>query len=570
MDLVNRMKNLLFLLFLILSSACGNSDKPVSSQQGSKTTTPSQENPLSSPSQEDPQSSPSQEDPQTPIPGQPDPQVPQTNHLGSLTIEQVDAAMNAAPPPTKGPNFDKNIGSLDGNPTYTSTPMGAYLNNWFPNLTTYTEQINTAARQVLNRIGNGKRCKTDCSDEFKLKFKNDKPNLLKRFQDITREIAENEIRNTQDFNIFYHGFPSDLRLYHDVLRIVKSFEFLSFLTTTYPFRDFSFTDKHVELSNFLRGWWPAYVAYAKKQGVSPYPSTTHPSPGAAVGLTFYPDSIPYGMDYLLSTNVNFFSNNLSPLNNTPFFFLGSASATGSKKFDSLYERTLSPYVKDKDKLDKAIAKLKAIFNQTMDKSGGQLAQIFVKKDTSPKVSFIAWNGGEPMWLNKTGANKGEIAMQKHFGFSFHPINLFYPKNAFERSQFEILNVVEFMNLFTTNAVGLVKLFPAMHQKRLDKAAIYTGASTHSLRTKIYFAQDVSQARVLPNPQYFTDENVAGVKIYTVNDIKKSEIDKYNKALFELIHELMEEFLTSVHQEKDFKPGKFKLKQLFIDENSKGT
>lgn len=486
-----------------------------------------------------------------------------------LTIAEVDKIMEAKNGATKGPSFDKPIQMLGENENFSRTPMGAYLNNWLPEMSD-SEKISVATSRILNSFAVSRLCTVSCSPAFKKALKENKKQIQTRLEEVTINIAENEIRNNKRFTVFYHAFPNGFRLYQDVLRALKSFEFLTPLTTTYPFRDFAFKDARTSLPQFLEGWWQAYLDHAKKEGVPPFPHSEYEHKGASVGLTFFPDSISYAMQHVLATNVNFLGNNLIPLNSSVWFFLNSTSATGLDIANELIEYTLTPYLLgndgtlDKAKLKKTMAALAKIFDRAMVNSAGQVAQIFVENRAAPDVAYPAWNGGEPLWLSK---NTGTVIMAERKGIkSFKPTNVFWPTTPEQKDDYKLFNIDYFMDLFINDPVGLRQIFPAKaHAKSQGTLQrLFDNPKENKERLEIFITQDYAQARVLPNPKYFTDQNVTGVKIYTLNPVSAKAEELYNQEIFALVRDIIGDFLANAKDAKDFKEGTFKLKSAFID------
>lgn len=493
---------------------------------------------------------------------------------GKLTIARVDELMNSAQNmATSGPSFDASVEALETNATFKKTPMGAYLENWLPGLSN-VEQIDEASSKIINYLVKTDTCSGGCTPEFLKEVADNKEGVVSRLQEVSKGIAENEIRNHEKFTMFYWAFANEMRLYQDVLRVVKSFEYLTKLNTTYPFRDFAFKDARVTLEDFLKDWWQEYLDHTKKENLSPFPTEGQPALGQHVGLTLFPDSISYAQQHVFSTNVNFLGNNLSPKNSSVFYFLNSTSATAShaELAQTLMQITLAPYIRDEKgefdqaKFDKIVANLKEIFDRAMSKSGGQTAQILVDNSAAPEVSYMAWNGGEPMWISK---NDQKVIMAKDSDgkTTFMPPNVFWPTTEEQKAEYQLSNVVDFMNLYINDPQKLTEIFTVTRKRLVNLSGHMLGLSPDNLRSRIYATQDYLQARILPNPKYFTDENMTGVKIFTVRPVDQSAEESYNTDIFNVIRDIFADFLATA-KESDFKDGNYKLKSAFLEELSK--
>lgn len=492
---------------------------------------------------------------------------PAKSKAKALTIAEVDDLMEENKNlDANGPDFQSEIASIEEFPLFESTPTGSYIDALIPN-ETKAEKIKKAAEKLVSHIAASPVCKKSCSPEFKQASPSKKKLLQSRLAEITKEIVLNEIRNQGNFISYYHGFPNDFRLYQDVLRSVKSFEHLNRLTNTYPFRDFAFNDKRVLLHNFLKNWWQEYLDYAQSKNMPPFPTKDIDAPGQSIGLTFYPDSITYAQNYLLSTNVNFLGNNLSPLNSSVFFLLNSTSATGLDIVDWLIEKTLTPYLKNSDgsfnkaKFDEILSQLKSIFNRYMAKSGGQLVQILVKNQIAPKVSFMAWNGGEPIWSSKQ-TKRAIFATDEDGNEVFKPSNVFWPTTAEQINDYVLPNIVSLMTLFVDYPKYLANFFPVRQRIKLLAGASFIQKHPKDEKTAIFVSRDIMQARLLPNPEYFSDESITGAKIYTVYPIDENHQAAYEQEIFDTIRDVFTDFLANTDSLDDFKDGDYRLKSAF--------
>lgn len=492
-----------------------------------------------------------------------------------LTIAMVDELIEKN---TKkngpGPDFTSD---LTENMQFKETPMGAYLQNWLPGMAP-AEQVTLATSKIIQGIGENPVCLKACTPTFLEEFKNNKQEIDARLNEVAQMMAVNELRNQKQYTVFYHAFPNEFRLYQDVLRALKTFEFLTKLSTTYPFRDFPFNDEVSSLDTFLQGWWAAYLAYAEEQGESPFPDFKgdRRHPAASVGLTFWPDSIPYAQKNIFSANVNFLGNNFLPMNSSIFYFMNSTSATGlDVEKNNFIKRSLTPYLLgsngelDEDRFKKVADDLKNIFERYMMKSAGQVAQIFVKNSSVPEVAFMSWNGGEPIWLSKTTGNV--IMREKRGNKVFMPTNVFWPTTPEQVAEYELFNVVDFMDLFINNSALLTQKFPVTNDPRAKNTVdIFFGqADQNTLKIDDFITQDYAQARIFPAPKVFTDEEVTGVKIFTRNPIKPEDEERYYQEIFEVVRDVISNFLANAKSAADFKEGTYKLKSAFIDaqENS---
>jgi len=338
------------------------------------------------------------------------------------------------------------------------------------------------------------------------------------------------------------------------LRALKSFEYLETLSTTYPLRDFAFTDDRVNLEKFLQNWRDEYLKVIEEKGSSPQ-------------TTIFPDSIDYARNYLLATNVNFFGNTLSPVNNTAFFFLNSAGASDlTHLIDTLIVKILSPYIKnsqgqfDQNRFDQVLKDLKEVFTRYMANSGGQLAQIFIKKNVVNDTAFLAWNGGVPVWLSK---DDNELIFQTNTQGRVLPVLVFWPNTQEQIDTFIRPGLVEIMNLFVGEPASLASTFSPIVRNILYKESRKLLEEPSISAAKQFIARDSLQARILPKPEYFTNQNITGVKMYTLNKIEPSEEKIYYDEIFQIIRNVIGDFLANATSEKDFKEGDYLLKKAFI-------
>ncbi len=489
-----------------------------------------------------------------------------------LTIEQVEKMMEEASLAAEpGPNFDKAVANLDYNSGFERTPTGAYLSQLVAN-SDRPDRIREGSKQVAAFLYKSKECKTGCSKSFKNDWKNNRNNIEKRLEDVSRDFIVNELININDYIVFYHAFPNDFRLYQDVLRVIKSFEQLNNLNTTYPFRELAYNDSHLSIENFLKGWWDAYLEHVKKNNVSPFPSKSKSfkAPGKSVGLTFYPDSITYAQTYLLSANLSFLGNTMSAMNSTVFFFLNSSSATGLNIVDWLIEKSLTPYLLkndgslDQPKLEKTITELKNIFSKSLASSGGQVAQIFIKKSVAPELAFLAFNGGEPVWFSKT-TNKSVFKENKYKPDNTMPLNIFWPIKDDDKRDLYLPNIVDIFDRYTGQYNDLLEVFPYNKGRARQLASTITGTNDPAKKdTKLFVASDLAQARLLASPKYFTNPSLTGVKIVSFKATPPQELADYNRDIYDLIRGIMSDFLSRASKEKDFKAGEYPLKNVFIN------
>jgi hypothetical protein len=238
--------------------------------------------------------------------------------------------------------------------------------------------------------------------------------------------------------------------------------------------------------------------------------------------------------------------------------------------DSLIEGMLKPYLTKEDgeidqgKFQKILASLKEVFQEYMGKSGGQLAQIFVDKSITSKVSYMSWNGGQPFWvLNSTG--QVEEAKNAEGETMFRPVPILYPKEGLSGDR-QFFSVNNFMHLFVDDPVKLANTFPELRAIMLRTAAKILGVTAESDRAKIFVVQDVSQARLLPKPKYFSNEALTGVKLFTMNEVSPQDVSRYEQSIYDIVRDIMADFLANTTSEADFKKGEFPLKEAFMKFN----
>lgn len=486
-----------------------------------------------------------------------------------LSIVSVDSLMaRNFSANSRGPVFDHFSSDINDNVLFESTPTGSYIAR-FVTGEDNSQKIEAASSKLLSAIGNNRYCEKTCISSFRDTLKTNKDKLVSELARFTTAIIQNEMRNSDEFITLYHGFPNEFRLYQDVLRTLKSFEYLKPIQSTFPLRDISFTDNRVAIDNFLKDWWSEYLKYTADNLASPFPEIGKEAAGKSVGLTYYPDSIGYARKYLLSTNINFFGNALSGANNSVLYFLNSASATKLDIVDPLIKSLLMPYVKtldgqfDQSKFDRILAELKDIFNYYMASSGGQLAQIFIKKDIAPQVSFLAWNGGEPIWFSDK-TNHVVYATNKDGNPIFRPPHIFWPMTEEHKKDYHRPDISMVLDVFISNPKSLLSYFPVIKPLIFSNAQKLLGDEASKEHIEEFVARDIQQARLLPNPKYFTDQNVTGVKIFTQNEVSPDKIAAYNEAIFQLIRGVITDFLASAQSANDFKEGEYSLKKAFLE------
>lgn len=479
-----------------------------------------------------------------------------------FSIDVIDMLLDKSHKMAGGPDlYGSEVVLLDNEEGYNDTPMGAYLDNWMPNMSA-REQIDKVVPIILDNLIESLTCKASCTEGFLEDVKNNQSEIEEELKTLSTRIVQNEIKNRENFIVYYHAYPNEFRLYQDVLRVIKSFEFLSRLSNTYPFRDFDFVESKIQVNDFLKPWWEEFEKFAKEEGKSVYPEEGKREQARFIGLSMFPDSIPYAQKHLLSANMNFLGNNTSLKNSSVFFFLNSTSATKSNIADILMELSLGPYVikeggeKDEGRLKDIVRQLKTVFEKDMAHTGGQLAQIFIAKNVAPEVSFPCWNGGEPLWLLKE-TGKVALATRASGRSSFAPPLIFWTDN----SEYMPFNIVDFMNLFIKKPQEFQRVFPVKKIAMRAEVAKWLDAEPNSPRVGIFFSQDYAQSRILPNPKYFTDQNLTGVEIFTRYPINREAQKLYEQEIYDIIRDVFADFLA-VASKDDFKEGNFKLKSVF--------
>lgn len=483
-----------------------------------------------------------------------------------LSISYVDFLMQeGAEQKDKGPKLHNSNQSIYNSALFNKTPTGSYISSITHHGNNTSFNIKEASLKLMRVIFASGECRQRCSEEFLEDFEDKNKPVFKKLYKTTKAVIANEIANNSDYLTLYYGFSNKWRMYQDVLRVVKSFEYLELLDSTFPFRDFAFTDKNVSIDSFLKGWWDKYLEHSKEKGVSPFPKEGEKAEASMVGLTFFPDSITYARDYILSTNVNFFGNMLSPVNNTPFFFLNDTAASPEVVIiiDSLIKKLLQTYIKAEDggcdvgKFDLVLQDIKNAFDKYMAKSGGQLAQIFIKKEIAQKTAYLAWNGGEPKWLSR--ATGKLIYIQKNN--KNRPPNVFWPTTEEQINDYVMPNIVQVMDDYISQPKKLVEVLgvPFSIKKRIRAEKFVPADEADEFVTR-----DMLQARLLPEPEYFTDQAYTGVRLFTSHDVAPAEVTAYNEELFQIIHKVMSEFLARAKSEDDFKEGEYPLKRAFLE------
>ncbi len=470
-------------------------------------------------------------------------------------------------------DFASALAPTEYNYLFDKTPTGSYINlatSWSKDRNLKIEQI---VKGEIEWIGKHRKCTDDCTPEFKSDYNFQKTNLAARLIKVTQNVIENEVRNTDGYGVLYHGYPMTFRLYQDVIREIASYELLNRLETTYMFRQFAYNDPINNLPEFLKNWWQKFIEYAQEKGTEPKPLKGEtPQPDASsVGLRYYPDSIRYAQNYVLSANLSLFGNNLSMLNNTLFYFLNNRSATGLNIADQLIKASLGPYVIDSNgkpdeaRLTKVVADLRNVFNQYMGNSGGQLAQIFIKKTSLPALTFLCWNGGEPIWFSQK--TKKAIFDTDNGSPVFRPTNVFWPNE--KQSDYYLPNPELYFSWYQEQPYKLGEVIPILGKRyqrvNFGYAREFLELMGQDLTQKLvenFAIMDISQARFMPQTKSFANEDLVGVKMYTSGEVSQENLDKYNANLKQIIETVFRDFLNNVKEVQQFKPGTFPLKELF--------
>lgn len=476
-----------------------------------------------------------------------------------------------------GLDFSTELAPLSHNYLFSQSPTGSYVNEALANYDVDpAKKLRIISDKQIEWLGEHQKCFDDCSEEFKQSYAVNRNHTENRLFEMAEQVIKNEIRNPK-YTVFYHGFPSSFRLYQDVLKEVVGFEILDELNTTWLFRQYDFGESIDSLDKVLANWWGEYLKYAESKGQSPKPKADEEEPSLAksVGLRYFPDSIFYAQKYLLSTNISLFANNLSLLNNSIFYFLNNRSATGLNIADSLIEALLKPYVidanknLDEEKLKQVVQTLRGIYNKYLANGGGQLAQIFIKKSVAPKISYMAWNGGEPMWFSKERG--GAIYAKEKNELLFKPTNVFWPDE--KQSDYYLPDPNIYIDWYINNPSKLYQNVPILGNLYRN---LYLGHARGFLKLvrnqntipledqEIFAIKDISQARVMPKPSIFSDENLVGVKIYTSEPLSDNDIEQYYSEIRATIKAVFSEFLGKVRDESFFKSGSFPLKNLFLE------
>lgn len=485
-----------------------------------------------------------------------------------------------------GVDFTSKVAPLKDNSDFDHTPTGGYINLVSHLKDSRDNKLVNMVETVLDWIGQHKKCIRKIAPQCTPEFLDDysarvvRNKMVRDLTDISLDAINNEIRNYKNFVVYYNAFPGANRLYLDVLRKVRSYEYLTTINNSYMFRDFPFTEGDGQLERFLRGWWPAYAQSAEKEGKTPW-STSDKDAGHSVGLTFYPDSIGYAKSNLISANLSLFGNNSNLLNNTIFFFLNNRSATKGGGYDQFLKATLSPYVlgndgqPDESRLTDIIAELNRIYDQYLSAGGGNLAQIFIKDTHAEKVSFLAWNGGEPVWFSK----KTKTAIQKldrDGAPMFKPTNVFWPNK--EQNYF-LFDIAKYQKLFSKKPSAVQHMYPItgnafqfsnyhnnaspfLELANPGKSFPAVKGNQNYATLEQFTSVDLSQARIIPSNDIFSNEGIVGVKLYTANPISENDVQSYERALSTIIKDVFRDFLEKVNMGVvTLKPGVFPLKSL---------
>jgi hypothetical protein len=326
----------------------------------------------------------------------------------------------------------------------------------------------------------------------------------------------------------------------------------------------------------LQNWWPEYLKFVKEKNEPPEATQGFPQKGAIVGLTYFPDSIPFARDHIVATNVNLLGNTLSPVNSTNFFFLNSTGATQLNIIDNLLKNLLDSYVKndkgqfDEDRFNRILKQLKNVYSEYVAESGGQLAQIFIKKDIAPEVAYLSWNGGEPYWFKPASNNSEEVSdtlvYKTKLGEHAKPFppNIFWLDQEQKNQGYFQPNIVDVMNDFVMSPKKFDAYFPVFSRRKVAWSKEIILGDSNKEHIYQFMSRDMQQARLLPNPQYFTDENITGVRIFTFQELSDDKLIGYDGALYQIIRSVFDDFLANAKSEKDFKEGNYELKNMFIN------
>lgn len=94
-------------------------------------------------------------------------------------------------------------------------------------------------------------------------------------------------------------------------------------------------------------------------------------------------------------------------------------------------------------------------------------------------------------------------------------------------------------------------------------SIFPDSNLSGNKIQSFIIKDYMQARILPSPHYFTDEDLVGVKLFTFNPVEEKDLDIYKQQIFDLIRSIISDFLANAQSVQDFKPGSFPLKDAFL-------
>jgi hypothetical protein len=341
--------------------------------------------------------------------------------------------------------------------------------------------------------------------------------------DLCREIIIAEAKN-KDSYVFYHGHGNNLRLYMDLLRQIKSYENVQDLDDTNPLRDKSENDPIQTADELLQKYEDAAQQFAQKNNLNLYDNKR------ALGVGFAPDKIELFRDHAISTNINLFGNMNCLAECTLFYFLDSFNISDPNEalLKNILKRIL-PENTSEEVLQEKVNKYKDLYKETMAKTGGNLMQIFVKKDAVDELGFASWMKGIPVWLDK---NTQKIATRNNSNHKAVPVLTDLHK------EYDRPSMSSYVDLYRNN----IRAFGDKYSNfSLYKKRPSASQKLHSI--------DRAQARLVVNPMLFTDRDKVKINQYTRFPAKKTLERSYKDGLKKLVAEDVNQYLA------DLKGGK---------------
>lgn len=355
----------------------------------------------------------------------------------------------------------------------------------------------------------------------------------KEVTDLCREIIINESLN-KDSYVFYHGHGNNLRLYMDMLREIKSYEVIDNLEQTNPLRDKSVTSPVKSVDDVLSQYEDATLEYAARNNLKAYDDAR------TLGVGFAPDKIEFFRDHAISVNINLFGNLNTLAECTLFYFLDSFNISDPNEnlLKNLITR-ISPSGTPTEEIQKKTDKYKELYMKNMKETGGNLMQIFVKKDAVDQIGFASWMKGIPVWLDK---ETQKIATR---GGNQKAVPVLTDKEG--KYQRPLLS--EYIDLFRNSPDQFIEKFSDFGGK--DKVRKRTRMDT----------LDRPQARLIIDPEIFSNKDTISIKQYTRFKPKTENMITYQSDLKKYVAQDVSEYLQALQGEQVNNPEEDKLIKL---------